>query len=172
MYSCLCVCHDSIVGSKSVPPLIPNIDITKRWQANFRARPFYPRGRNPNTHLKPAIWAAGSIWKLWRQENLLSCREYNYDSTVVQSSRSDLLCPCSQLCITDTVDNTNLSLWAFRQSTVRANTQYRWVRTVCQIDILGTQTAFTRREVDEHRDCPRYSVRTRNGNTSFTVSQK
>jgi len=117
------------------------------------------------------IWAAGSIWKLWKPENLSSCWELNCDCTVVQpaiqSPCSDWVCPCSQMWITDMVDTTNLSRWAFRQSTVRANTQYRWVWTECQIDMRGTQTASTRREVDEHGDCPRYSVRTRDRQYEF-----
>jgi len=47
------------------------------------------------------IWAVRSIWKLWKPENLLSCRELNCDYTVVQpavqSPCSDCPCPCSQM---------------------------------------------------------------------------
>ena len=155
----VCVC---IMMALSVPPPIPNIDITKRWQVTFRARPLYPRGRNPSTHLSRRV----DLKVLKTTKSLvLSGIELRLVGSAARSSR--LSRTYSQLHIKDTVDTTNLSLWEFRQSTVRANTQYRWVWTECQIDMLGTKTAFTRREVDEHRDCPRYSVRTRDRQYNF-----
>jgi hypothetical protein len=144
------------------------------------ARSLCPQVETPKPIKKLAVCAAEPVWKFLERKKPLVLlgieRRFIGRPACSLVTPVGLVFPSHQLHIPDTVNTTNLGLWAFHQSTARENTQYWWACTECQIDMLGTQTAFTNKEGANNETGPR-TARSKGSeltvrNTRFTVSPK
>ena len=67
-----CPCHERILGSGGIAPLVP--DVGDRWirVVNFMSRSLYPRERTPVPVLQEVLGSQGRPWRTEEEKNLFS----------------------------------------------------------------------------------------------------
>ena len=62
----------TIMGSRSIAPLILNLSIVRRLEVNLRSRPSFLRKITPLTIKQKAAWTPYPVWKVWRKEKFMA----------------------------------------------------------------------------------------------------